>query len=408
LRPPIVEETMSRFFLVLALLPLVASLASVPTALAHDNQHEEELVFSAVGVRYDVDGTGLGVVASPSTLRLLQGGGGLSFYVADRPFALYDNRGAEKELWSVMIQSMVGLDLHGAIGFGMVDLGIHLPVIPVTVWGGDPTGGDFPLPASDSAGIGDLTLVPKVRIIDPARHKFGLGVQLPVSFPTGLKTPFLSEGGVSFAVDILAELRLKAFRALVNVAPLHLRPKVEYGGFTRQFGMSWKAGVAMTALRRFAVRGEIWGTVGYQGEHSRLTAEWALSVVLNPGEGVALELGAGSGITGLGAPALRAFGAVRFTSPDRRDKDGDGLMDSEDQCPEDPEDFDDWNDDDGCPDNDNDEDGIPDTADACPLNAENLGVGDDSDGCPDLAEEEPADAEEASEQPTDEVQGGGE
>jgi len=50
---------MSRFFLVLALLPLVASLASVPTALAHDNQHEEELVFSAVGVRYDVDGTGM-------------------------------------------------------------------------------------------------------------------------------------------------------------------------------------------------------------------------------------------------------------------------------------------------------------------------------------------------------------
>jgi len=376
----------------MAFLSLAVFLLAPSSGWAHGGEHEEDLNFNIHHVRYDVSGTGLSVVSSPSTLSLLQGGGGLTFFVADRPFSLYDNRGEEAELWGVVIQSMVGMDLHGTVGFGIADLGIHLPVIPVTVWGSDPTHGDFPVSSQDTAGIGDLTLVPKLRILDPAKRPFGLGLQLPVSFPTGVRSPYLSEGGVSFAVDILAELRLKGFRALVNVAPLHLRPKVEYGGFTRQFGMSWKAGVAMTAFRRFGVRGEIWGTVGYQGEHSRATAEWSVSLSLNPSDEVSLELGAGSGITGLGTPALRAFGGVRFTSPDRRDKDGDGLVDSRDQCPDEAEDFDDWDDDDGCPDPDNDGDGIPDTADACPLNAENLGVGDDTDGCPDLDEpaEEPS------------------
>jgi len=402
------EDDMSRFFPALALLSLVALVTPAATALAHGDEHAEELVFNIHNLRYDVDGTGLGVVASPSTLHLLQGGGGITFFVADRPFALYDNRGEKPQLWSVLVQSMVGLDVHGAIGFGVADLGIHLPVIPVTIWGADPTGGDFPLPDSDSAGIGDLTLVPKVRIIDPAKRKFGLGVQLPVSFPTGINSPYLSEGGVSFAVDILAELRLKGFRALVNVAPLHLRPKVEYGGFVRQVGMNWKAGVALTALSRIEIRAEVWGSAAYQGEHSKTTAEWALSVALTPTEGVVLELGAGSGISGLGTPQLRAFGGVRFTSPDKRDKDGDGMVDSRDQCPTESEDFDDWNDDDGCPDPDNDGDGIPDTADACPLNAENMGVGDDQDGCPDLdqapAEEQEAAPEEQEAAPEEQAQ----
>ena len=389
---------MSRFSSALALLSLAVLLFAPSSGMAHGGEHEEDLRFNIHHVRYDVSGTGLAVVSSPSTLGLLQGGGGLTFFVADRPFSLYDNRGEESELWAVVIQSMVGLDLHGTIGFGIADLGIHLPVIPVTVWGSDPTDGDFPVSGDDTAGIGDLTLVPKLRILDPAKRPFGLGLQLPVSFPTGAKSRFLSEGGVSFAVDILAELRLKGFRALVNVAPLHLRPKVEYGGFTRQLGMSWKAGVAMTALRTISVRGEIWGTVGYQGEHSKATAEWAVSVALKPSDIVSLELGAGSGIVGLGTPVLRAFGGVRFTSPDRRDKDGDSLVDSRDECPEEAEDFDDWDDDDGCPDPDNDGDGIPDTGDACPLNAENLGVGDDTDGCPDLdgpAEEDSVKAAEA-------------
>ena len=50
-----------------------------------------------------------------------------------------------------------------------------------------------------------------------------------------------------------------------------------------------------------------------------------------------------------------------------RDTDGDGIPDDLDRCPLDPEDKDGFQDEDGCPDLDNDGDGIVDTMDACPM-----------------------------------------
>lgn len=65
------------------------------------------------------------------------------------------------------------------------------------------------------------------------------------------------------------------------------------------------------------------------------------------------------------------------------DRDGDGIPDPEDQCPDDPEDFDAYQDEDGCPeDQDQDGDGIPDSVDACPVEAEDRDGYLDDDGCP--------------------------
>ncbi|MBV8756588.1 MAG: OmpA family protein [Deltaproteobacteria bacterium] len=65
------------------------------------------------------------------------------------------------------------------------------------------------------------------------------------------------------------------------------------------------------------------------------------------------------------------------------DNDGDGIPDSKDQCPNEPEDKDGFQDDDGCPDRDNDNDGIPDAADKCPNEPEDKDGFEDDDGCPD-------------------------
>lgn len=61
------------------------------------------------------------------------------------------------------------------------------------------------------------------------------------------------------------------------------------------------------------------------------------------------------------------------------DRDGDGINDAQDKCPDEPEDKDGFQDDDGCPDLDNDSDGIPDGQDKCPNEA---GPAENS-GCPD-------------------------
>jgi OmpA-OmpF porin, OOP family len=62
------------------------------------------------------------------------------------------------------------------------------------------------------------------------------------------------------------------------------------------------------------------------------------------------------------------------------DNDLDGIVDAQDKCPNDPEDPDGWEDADGCPDPDNDKDGIPDVEDQCPN--EPGPAGGDKPGCP--------------------------
>jgi OmpA-OmpF porin, OOP family len=66
------------------------------------------------------------------------------------------------------------------------------------------------------------------------------------------------------------------------------------------------------------------------------------------------------------------------------DADNDGILDQADKCPTDPEDKDGFEDADGCPDRDNDADGVLDDTDKCPTVAEDRDGFEDNDGCPDL------------------------
>lgn len=69
--------------------------------------------------------------------------------------------------------------------------------------------------------------------------------------------------------------------------------------------------------------------------------------------------------------------------PDDPDTDQDGIADSRDACMLEPEDKDGYLDDDGCPEPDNDLDGIADAKDKCPNQAEDPDGYQDDDGCPD-------------------------
>ncbi len=85
-----------------------------------------------------------------------------------------------------------------------------------------------------------------------------------------------------------------------------------------------------------------------------------------------------------------------FGCPISKDSDGDGISDDIDRCPLDPEDLDGFQDEDGCPDPDDDGDGIVDKLDACPntpgplsnrgcpiMDRDGDGLPDDQDKCPD-------------------------
>lgn len=87
---------------------------------------------------------------------------------------------------------------------------------------------------------------------------------------------------------------------------------------------------------------------------------------------------------GPGGPAFQ--GGLHVTAQQElalnNDRDGDGFKNAIDECPDDPEDFDQFEDLDGCPDGDNDGDGILDVDDLCGDDPEDIDQFEDGDGCP--------------------------
>ena len=84
------------------------------------------------------------------------------------------------------------------------------------------------------------------------------------------------------------------------------------------------------------------------------------------------------------SPAERCAPREAAAPPQPGDRDGDGLLDPDDECPEEPEDHDGFADDDGCPeDQDTDGDGVNDSADLCVAEPEDADGHADGDGCPD-------------------------
>jgi outer membrane protein OmpA-like peptidoglycan-associated protein len=104
-------------------------------------------------------------------------------------------------------------------------------------------------------------------------------------------------------------------------------------------------------------------------------------------KGFVVGVSGSAGVTaGYGAPDWRGIGMIGYTMPGVEpilDIDGDGILDDVDQCPNEPEDFDGFQDEDGCPDPDNDGDGVLDVNDGCPNDAEDIDGFQDEDGCPD-------------------------
>jgi outer membrane protein OmpA-like peptidoglycan-associated protein len=80
------------------------------------------------------------------------------------------------------------------------------------------------------------------------------------------------------------------------------------------------------------------------------------------------------------APPPAGAGTAQASS---LDTDGDMVIDSVDACPGGLEDWDNFEDSDGCPDPDNDQDRLLDADDDCPNEAETYNGRDDEDGCPD-------------------------
>ena len=274
-------------------------------------------------------------------------------------------------------------------------------------------------------GVGDLTLLPKLRILNPSRGGVGIAIIPALVLPTGDKSKFLGEGQTIFQPQGVLEVewgRHGVFRTALNLGA-RIRPKgtsdfrddssnyprsvrtldgngapvsgTSVGGENTNMGI--KVGNELMAGLGaswgivpfvFDLVGEVYTFTGLDSK--KINADGSESSMGPGGEAVVgfkaylapnsfFEAGGGYGIipTSYGTTRGRLFAGIVF-EPGAGDRDGDGYKDDVDKCPDDPEDFDGFEDEDGCPDPDNDQDGIPDVLDKCP----NEPGPRENDGCP--------------------------
>jgi OOP family OmpA-OmpF porin len=291
-----------------------------------------------------------------------------------------------------------------ALGFAnIVEIGANLPV--VISRGQNDGAGDGENLSAD--GFGDAQFSLKVRILDRERHTIGLALVPSVVVGTGEADGFISHGQGAYFVPRLAIDWMFGSRVYMAVnGAARLRDRRELSDAVTPVTVTDAAGVASTIPRedpiivgkdvqyglgvgfilipeRLDLIFEGFGAVPIESGAERampVEALGALKVFLAGNS--FLTLGGSYGLlSNAGDPAPRLFAGIVF-EPAIRDRDGDGLNDDIDQCPDEKEDKDGFVDEDGCPDPDNDEDGILDIVDLCPDLPEDKNGFEDEDGCP--------------------------
>lgn len=297
---------------------------------------------------------------------------------AYRPLIVADDNG---DYQRSIIKNRFGLDLvASATLVGPLALGVGLPVF---FQGG---GADN----LSSAGLGKLRIVPKLRLLDD-RESIGLALALEMRAPT-YTGDFSASDGFEFVPKAVLDHRFgNGIRLGFNVGAV-LRSEHQYLNINSGSEFAYAAAIGY----RFGgndgsteIGLEAIGAVGLMESNREEVPLEALAYVKHSfSPEWSLFGGPGAGVLpGYGVPVFRLFAGVTFT-PTSHDRDGDGVADDEDACPDIAEDRDSDRDSDGCPEEplDSDHDGVPDSQDLCPSAKETINGIDDTDGCPDTGD----------------------
>jgi outer membrane protein OmpA-like peptidoglycan-associated protein len=351
---------------------------------------------------------------------------------------------------SFAVEHLLTPQLQAALGlFRRLELGLSLPVH--VMFGARAPG--FVEPADRSfdndlhfsgQSLGDIGVHVKARILRMDRAPVGLGALLSIYAPSGKSSELLGEGQVTLRPQLIVDRELgssRRVRLALNAGAL-IRPSthrftdrgttlagdphVAGGGpfcapapaGTAAAPMSCGTGAARALAsqltyglglavalvpQKLELIGEAFGAVDVGGNATGSPLEGLIAAKVYLAQKSYFEIGGGAGLLpstitkdgGMtGSPELRVFVGFIF-EPRIGDRDGDGIKDDVDKCPDEPEDFDDFEDEDGCPDPDNDHDGVLDRDDACPnepgpvenhgcprRDRDHDGIFDEDDACP--------------------------
>ncbi|MGN6108933.1 MAG: DUF4215 domain-containing protein [Kofleriaceae bacterium] len=345
-----------------------------------------------------MDRDGLLSVESPTTSGHLTLDLGLWLGYADDPLTV--RAGADRDRVGSLVHRRIDGALIGSIGITeYLELGVAVPLIlsQKAELGAGIAGTDL-----DSFGLGDLTVMPKVALL---RGTFQLAVAAHLTLPTSSSDDFFGNDGVSVSPMVLLGVRKGPFRAALDLG-YRYRSTQELFGLEAGDELFGDLGVGLRVARPVELMATFSLATSRESpfdDFNNNFSEVRGGVGIDVSDKVRVYAAGGAGLSeGWGTPDWRALAGV-WISPNRTskklaaaDRDGDGIPDEADRCPDAPETRNGFEDEDGCPDHapdgtpdpapvvDSDGDGIPDPSDKCPTEPEDKDGFQDDDGCPDL------------------------
>jgi OmpA-OmpF porin, OOP family len=336
------------------------------------------------------DPTRRGFDADVPKLALFQGGG-LAVESSAVPAAGAYQLGAVLDLASGLLVLREGnrhddlidqrwsLHLVAARSLGAVELAAELPIVlsqrsDLSLLTDQGVTGPLVAPVA-STTLGDLRLGAKVPLLDATRWPVGLSALAELRLPTGNPKAFASDG-LALVPGLVTTRTVGPVRLDAQVG-YTVRRQGQFAQLVVHDGVTYGLGASMdlpplASLTRWRALAELTGGIprGFDSLSDRyrapLEAWGGLRAALTTHLAAEAGAGAGLGQAGYGHARWRVFVGVRWSAPpappegSEPDRDGDGVPDSKDLCPDEPgpPELD------GCPDTDGD--GIPDWEDRCP------------------------------------------
>lgn len=314
---------------------------------------------------------------------------------------------------------------HLLVAFGMFDW-VQLDLgVPMVIYQDGTTANTTIESTLRATGIGDVRTGLKGTILRTPARGFGLGLSLDVTFPTGTREALLGEAGVTYAPQVLLEYRFAwGIETALNLG-YYVRPDVTVGSVILADSLTLRGAARLPfgPRKQGAITMEADGAVGVlDGAQRPLMLRGGMRWRFGNGMLVGLYAG-GAVIQAFGLPDVEGMLNVGWAPPGRigrevpfkgsptpsalqlarrhdrvlqrkamqvptrtataDDLDADGILAANDRCPNVPEDLDNFEDSDGCPELDNDRDSVRDVLDMCPNAPEVVNGWADWDGCPD-------------------------
>jgi outer membrane protein OmpA-like peptidoglycan-associated protein len=272
------------------------------------------------------------------------------FELADDPLVrVLDYPDDRPNVTEKVIDSLATLNLSlGAAVHDRVRLDVGLPVF-VSAVGVD---------GSMGGGLGDIRLGAMTSIVRPrpsANGGLGFGVAPYAILPTGDDTRFLGQKGVAGGFDLAATFEAPLVTLSASVGPQfnpgvtvdnQIGPDLLVAGAAIGVSPVQELGITVEGRIGAALQGNAYAGTGSPGEvlgsiRYRLPA------------GLHFLAGGGTAVTsGAGAAAWRAFVGLGFGKIELNfaDRDMDGIVNEQDECPDEAETLNAFQDADGCPD----------------------------------------------------------